>query len=58
MRRSRYSRIDVMPSGRHSCIATASRMVTQFQAEGLVRFLGCRKFEVRNPAGLACLVEA
>ena len=39
-------------------IETVSRMVTQLQAEGLVRFLGCRKFEVRNPVGLAYLVEA
>lgn len=39
-------------------IETVSRMVTQLQADGLVRFFGCRKFEVRNPAGLAYLVEA
>lgn len=38
-------------------IETVSRMVTQLQADGLVRFLGCRRFEVRNPAGLAYLVE-
>lgn len=38
-------------------IETVSRMVTQLQNDGLVRFLGCRRFEVRNPAGLACLVE-
>jgi CRP/FNR family nitrogen fixation transcriptional regulator len=39
-------------------IETVSRMVTQLQADGLVRFLGCRRFEIRNPAGLAYLVEA
>ncbi|MDO9337243.1 MAG: helix-turn-helix domain-containing protein [Caulobacter sp.] len=39
-------------------IETVSRMVTQLQADGLVRFQGCRRFEVRNPAGLAHLVEA
>lgn len=38
-------------------IETVSRMVTQLQTEGLVRFLGCRRFEVRNATGLACLVE-
>lgn len=38
-------------------IETVSRMVTQLQNDGLVRFLGCRRFEVRNPTGLACLVE-
>ncbi|WGM39345.1 helix-turn-helix domain-containing protein [Caulobacter sp. NIBR1757] len=39
-------------------IETVSRMVTQLQADGLVRFLGCRRFEIRNPVGLANLVEA
>lgn len=39
-------------------IETVSRMVTQLQADGLVRFLGCRRFEVRNAAGLAMLVDA
>ncbi|NBB14428.1 helix-turn-helix domain-containing protein [Caulobacter sp. SLTY] len=39
-------------------IETVSRMVTQLQADGLVRFLGCRRFEVRNRPGLACLVDA
>jgi CRP/FNR family nitrogen fixation transcriptional regulator len=38
-------------------IETVSRMVTQLQTDGLVRFLGCRRFEVRNASGLACLVE-
>ncbi len=38
-------------------IETVSRMVTQLQSEGLVRFLGCRRFEVRNRAGLSHLVE-
>ena len=39
-------------------IETVSRMVTQLQADGLVRFFGCRRFEVRNHSGLAQLVEA
>lgn len=39
-------------------IETVSRMVTQLQADGLVRFMGCRRFEVRNRPGLAGLVEA
>ena len=38
-------------------IETVSRMVTQLQSDGLVRFLGCRRFEIRNAAGLAQLVE-
>lgn len=38
-------------------IETVSRMVTQLQTDGLVRFLGCRRFEVRNATGLAYLVE-
>jgi len=39
-------------------IETVSRMVTQLQSEGLVRFLGCRRFEVRNRVGLTQLVDA
>jgi CRP/FNR family nitrogen fixation transcriptional regulator len=38
-------------------IETVSRMVTQLQADGMVRFFSCRRFEVRNAAGLAGLVE-
>jgi len=37
-------------------IETVSRMVTHLQAEGLVEFIGCRRFRVRNLAGLRQLV--
>ncbi|WGM38311.1 helix-turn-helix domain-containing protein [Caulobacter sp. NIBR1757] len=39
-------------------IETVSRMVTQLQVDGLVRFVDNRRFEVRNQPGLAQLVEA
>lgn len=37
-------------------IETVSRMVTHLQTEGLVEFVGCRRFRVKNPAGLRHLV--
>jgi CRP/FNR family nitrogen fixation transcriptional regulator len=39
-------------------IETVSRMITQLQAEGLVEFLGCRRFRLARPAGLQRLLAA
>lgn len=39
-------------------IETVSRMVTQLQSAGLVRFDSCRRFQIRNRAGLEDLVVA
>ena len=36
-------------------IETVSRMLTQIQADGLVEFSGCRRFRIKNRAGLARL---
>ena len=39
-------------------IETVSRMLTQLQSEGLVKFFGYRNFQVVRPAGLSRLVAA
>ncbi|MBI1407443.1 MAG: helix-turn-helix domain-containing protein [Caulobacter sp.] len=39
-------------------IETVSRMVTQLQSAGLVRFDSCRRFQIRNRAGLEDMVVA
>jgi len=39
-------------------IETVSRMLTQLQAESVVRFEGCRRFRISAPGRLAALVAA
>lgn len=57
------SDLTALPMGRQDMadylgltIETVSRMVTHLQTEGLVEFVGCRRFRVKNPAGLRQLV--
>ena len=56
------SEFTTLPMGRQDMadylgltIETVSRMLTQIQADGLVEFHGCRRFQVMNRAGLARL---
>ena len=39
-------------------IETVSRMISQLQSEGVVEFLGCRRFRLRNAVGLRRLAAA
>lgn len=39
-------------------IETVSRMISQLQADGVVEFLGCRRFRLRNAPGLRRLAAA